>query len=263
LVGEDLPNGQIVLAEWMTWQSRIGFNLEHDILSWISGEFVTVTVPAANPGPFWSADLVVMLRVSDAELAARKLDAGIQRLQALFQKRFNQPFNVVPATRVRAKGFRTLSTPMFAILPRWTLGVQGDWLIAGTSQASIDLCLATAAGRHPSVVESPRFQAEGIRVTGPVQSVSFTELGDYGAGMAQGFLLANFYSGMMAGASAARPSDAPGFRALQGMMRLLATLQPVFAEIDFMSSSATVTTFDGSAWRTDSVVNYQAPEPRP
>jgi hypothetical protein len=263
IVGEDVPNGQTLLAEWMMWQDKIGFNIEYDVLSWISGEFITVTVPAANPGPFWSSDLVVMLRVSDSELATRKLDAGIRRLQALFQKRLNQSLNVAPATRVRARGFRTVSMPMLAMLPAWTLGVQGDWLIAGTSPDSVGLCLATAAGRHPSVVKSPRFQAEGIRVAGSVQSVSFTELGDHGAGMAQGFLVANFYAGMIAGMTSEKKSDAPAPRPFQGMMRLLTRLQPVFAQIDFMSSSATVTTFDGSAWRTDSVVNYQAPDPQP
>ena len=81
--------------------------------------------------------------------------------------------------------------------------------------------------------------------------------------MAQRFLVANFYAGMIAGMSTHRTSDAPDLRPFKGMMRLLTRLQPVFAQIDFMSSSATVTTFDGSAWRTDSVVNYQAPDPQP
>lgn len=253
LIGEDLPDGQVALVQWMALQDKIGFDLEQDLLSWISGEYVTISMPATVPTPFWTSDLVIMLRVSDAELAARKLDAGIGRLQAFFRDRLGQSLMVAPAAGVRAKGFQGVSTPLFAMLPCLTIGLHDNWLIVGTSETAINLCLATAAGEHPSVVQSARFQAEGVLPTGPVQSVSFADLTGRGPGVAQALLSAGMFAGMM--------PDNPETRPLKGMIRVLTRLQPVFNQIDFLSSSATVTTFDGLAWRTDGVVTYRVPAP--
>ena len=66
----------------------------------------------------------------------------------------------------------------------------------------------------------------------------------------------------MAGMFGSFIPDKPETRPAKAMIGILGRLSPAVAQIDFLSSSATVCTFDGQAWTTTQVTNYK-PAPKP
>lgn len=332
LVGDQLPGGTGLLEKWDRIQQDIDFNVQADLFSWWSGEMVSVNLPPAVRGPFASKDLAWFIRVKDARLAAAKVNAGIDRLDALLRGydvasliiseiqdvddpgvllfsleqaglgdpaqpdgTISQPLRTaferqgVPlapdatvstagpqGNRVISSGdlsyrigpegnqlhvyhsrFRSITHPIIAIQGiKLIVGVAGDYLVIGSSTAAINACLATAAGRAPSIRHTPRFQKEGLLPQGPVCGAAFTDLSQLGQEMGQVF--------MMLGLAGTIIPDSPDARPMKAVISMLGRLGPAFAQLDFFSSSASVCTFDGRGWRTEQVLNYKpAPPPPP
>ena len=254
IIRNDVPDGEAVLGTWAETQKELGFHVQEDLLDWLSGELVSVTLPAARPTLMSYTDPVLMLRVKDPTLAAQKVEAGVVRLRELAKKYTNMELLEAPAA-VKAPGFRTLTFPPLMAFGQPVVGVHDRWLIVGGSVEAINACLATAAGEHPSILEAERFRKEGILRNDPVSSASFTDLSNLQlelAGMFQGM-------GAVGGMLSQTIADKEAAKAVQSMMAMIHRLAPVVAQIDFFSSQASYCTFDGLAWKMEMVTTYKAP----
>ncbi len=249
VIRTELPDGPSYLQKWAELQSQWDFNVREDVLSWLSGESIYVTLPAAVPNPYGAGDGVWLVRVSDPEKAKAKLHAGLDRLQA-FMTAKDQVLIVGPAGSLPVEGFRNVNHPLFGMLmTQPCIGIWRDWLVIGTSEASVLKVMQTADGKRPSIKENARFASEGMHADGTVYAASFTDLSQFNEQLTSMFIGMGFFGEMM-------PNE-PETRTVKAMINSLGRLGPVVSEIDFYSSMGSVTTFDGEGWRTVTKITYE------
>ncbi len=235
------------LARWEEMQTGVNFHVKEDLLSWISGEVMQVSLPAVG----MQAGSVLMIRLSDPKLAKEKIDGFIARVQA---KSEELGLVIKPMPEVEAKGFYSVMHPMMMMMQvRPVVGIHDEWLVIGSGPQDVNKVLAAGKAGAKTIRDSERFKAEGVRVSGAVTGASFTDLEMMGQQLAMGLSM-----GGMMGAMAVQGGDevAP----IRAMFAMMAKLGPVAAEMDFFKSSSSVTTFDGRRWTTRSVLNYKPRE---
>ena len=134
-------------------------------------------------------------------------------------------------------------------------GFADGFVIIGSSENAINRCLRTARGESPSVRENKRFQEEGLMPPGPVTAISFADKSQMGQQLAQ-------LMGMlgMIGQMVPMP-EGEGAQVVRTIFNMLQKLAPAVARINFYQSEASVSTFDGRIYRTETVTNYKKPTP--
>lgn len=250
------PKGEELLAMWAGVQASIGLDVKKDVLSWIEGGLITVTLDDGQ-GSVW------LIKVTDEQVAREKVTAALDFLSTQLAELATQnPMLAMmavtrsPTQHDQLEGFENLH---FAMSPRpivW--GTADQYLIFATSADAVALCLNTAKGTHPNIRENARAMQEAVVPTGPFSSVTLTDQRKFGQELAAGIGMVSMMSGMM-GAFIPDPDARPIIQKIAGM---LAKLTPVVSKIDFYKSTATQTTFDGQAWHTQTVTHYVSPEER-
>lgn len=256
-VKKNVPDGEAHIAKWNELLASIGFDPEKDLFSWLSGETIEVSLPAAVVSPMGGGgDFVWMIRVKDAEIAQAKVDQFIEFVSKLAQGQ-GQALMVTPVS-VNGGSFKQITHPMAAMFLRPVVGVTGEWLVVAANPAAVTKCLDVAAGKSPSITENARFKAEGLTPKGAVRSASFADTSKFGQELGGLVGIIGMAGGM---ATAGIPDDNGGKEMKAGIQKVLGIvmkLGPVLQKIDFYSSEASVSTYDGeSAIRTDKVVTYK------
>ena len=250
------PKGDALLADWVAFQEQFGFDVKRDIVDWLDGDFVSVTL-ADGLGSVW------LVKVTDEALAREKVAAAMRFLSTkLTELMAKQPalamlaVHTAPTDHPGLEGFENLH---FAMSPQplvW--GVADGHLIFGTSADAVALCLETAAGRHPNIRKNLRAMHEALLPNGPFTSVSLTDERGLGEELAAAVGIVSMVSGMMTMAIP-EPEAKAIFGKLGGM---IAKLPPVMRKIDFYKSTASYTTFDGTVWHTRGITHYFSPAER-
>jgi tetratricopeptide (TPR) repeat protein len=253
------PTGEELLAKWAQLQAKLGLDVKKDIIGWIDGGYVSVSLED-DKGSVW------LIKVTDEEVARQKVTDAIEFLSAKLTEAAGKiPIlaaaavlapTTSPTQHEQLEGFQNL---LFAFSPQPVVwGVADGRLIVGTSADAVAVCLATARGEHPSIRENPRAMGEAIVPTGPFTSVKLTDQRKLGDNLASGIQIAATISGMLT-------MGIPDAKARQVVSRITAMLRkltPVVRKIDFYKSTATHTTFDGRAWHTRTVTHYVSPAER-
>lgn len=265
-VEKELPGGPEHCQAWNDLLKEIGFDPQRDLFSWWSGEMISVTLPAVVVTPMSSSDSVLMIRVKDSKLANQKIGAALDRASTFLQGK-GQMAMITPA-RVNAEGFREITHPWIMTFMRPVVGVKDNWLFLGTSAAAINKCLDVAAGKAPSIARNERFQKEGLIPEGPVLSVSFTDMTNFGQEMAGVVTIIGTMGGLMTAMIPEVPGNGAESREMSQVKRVMQSiagvilkLGPVLQKIDFYSSRAAMTTVDGNIARIESVTTYKPPAP--
>ena len=253
------PDGEDLLKKWDEVQQMIGVNIQEDVIGWIGEEFITVTM-ADQGGSVW------LVKVTDEDVAREKVGAAIDFLSTqLTQVISKQPalaglamlgVQSSPADDPRLEGFQELRFTMSPQPAVW--GVTDGYLIFGSSADAAALCMATAAGKHPSIRENARVMSEALVPDGPFTALTLVDRRNLGKELEQGAGIASMVVSMM-GAFIPEPEARP---VLAKIARILGKLGPVARKIDFYKSVATQTTFDGQAYRYKAVTHYFSPEER-
>lgn len=250
-IATNVPDGANRLAEWERSQKEWGFHVERDLLSWLSGETISVRLP---PSGGQGVSGVLMIRVRDPRLAAQKINAALDYLGRKFPLLLQ---GTDPAIEVDADGFQVVRNVqlqlIMQIVPVW--GVYEDWLMVGTSAEAVNECLATSRGA-PSIVASKRFQHEGLVPSGPAYAASFSDLTTFGEELGA---MAYLFGALSGAVIAQMPEEAAAPAAMFNIMRRIFN---VLSGVDFLSSSSSVTTFDGTSWHVDQITTYKTPKPR-
>lgn len=258
-VAKEIPGGAAGIEQFKAGMAAIGFDLQRDIFSWWGGEMINVEMPAAFVSPMSGADWVSFIRVKDAEIAAAKVNRGLDSLAAQLKAQ-KQPLMLTEA-KVNSPGFREVAHPYVAMFFKPVIGVHGEWLIMGSSAAAINKCLDVSTGKAPSIVTNARFKDEGIIPKGPVYGVSFRDTSNFGQEMAQGIgMLGMIGPLMLAGMPEDDPDAKQAKKIITSAITILMKLGPVMQKIDFYSSDSSMTTYDGKLTvRHEAVVTYKAP----
>jgi len=255
-VTKEVPGGAEIISQIKAKLAEVDFDPQRDVFDWLSGEMISIDMPAAVVTPMGGADWVWMVRVKNSELAAQKVNSAIDALSGKMKGK-GQMLMVAPA-KVSAQGFREITHPMFAMFLRPVVGVNGDWLTVGSSAAAVNKCLDVASGKAPSIRENKRFREEGLIPTGPVAGASFQDTSNFGQELAAAIGMVGMVGGM---ASATIPESPETRRLKQTIQAALGTvmkLGPILQKIDFYSSESSLTTYDGPLTvRTESVVTFK------
>ncbi len=252
------PKGEEMLAKWAGMQKELGFDVRKDILGWIQGDIIQLTLKQPV-GSAW----VLMLKVADEAAAREKLDSAVAFLSTNLQQaaQKNPALAMLtprtsPVTHEKLSGFHNVAVGM---MPQPAVcGVSGGYLILGSSADAVALCLATAAGDHPNIRKNSQFMAEAVIPKGAVRSISFTDKRNFGTEIAQFIGVLSMVGGM----SAMMIPDPEAQQLITKILGPVAKLGPIAQKIDFYKSSAKYTTFNGKMWHTRSVTNYRSPAER-
>ncbi|MEJ2189224.1 MAG: hypothetical protein P8Y93_07355 [Acidobacteriota bacterium] len=245
--------GKKLLAAWAELQESSGFDIEKDLLAWLDGDLVAVTLENGLGS-------VVLLKVSDESVAHEKVDAALGALTAMIEAAAEeQPMlgmlsiRRAPVLNERLKGFETLSVGMSPQPVVW--GTADGHLVFASSPEAVITCLDTAAGDHAGVHKNPRVTSEWIAPKGPFTTVSLSDQRELGEGLAK--MLGMVAMGVnMAGMQAQDPRARSAITSLSGILTKLA---PVARKIDFIESTAALKTFDGTGWSIHQVTHFEAP----
>ena len=258
-VTKEVPGGAEVISQINAKLAEVGFDPQRDVFDWLSGEMISIDLPAAVVTPMGGADWVWMIRVKNSELAAQKVNGAIDALSGQMKGK-GQMLMISPA-KVNAEGFREITHPMFAMFLRPVVGVNGEWLTIGSSAAAVNKCLAVASGTAPSIRENKRFSAEGLVPTGPVAGASFKDTSNFGQELAGAVGMAGLVGGMAAAMIPDEPDTHQVKQMVQSALGIVLKLGPILQKIDFYSSESSMTTHDpgatGLTVRTESVVTYK------
>ncbi len=256
-----VPDGAEGVKHWKELLAGHGIDLDRDVFSWLSGEMISIDMPAVVVTPMSDADSVSFLRVKDSKIAAEKLNNAIHGLKAMLEQYAQQTLLITPAGE-GLEGFHEVTHPMMAMFLRPVIGVKDEWLIIGTSGKAIVKCMDVAAGKSPSIAKDERFRAEGIVPKGPVCAASFTDTSKTAEELGAALGMAGMIGGFVTAGMPADPGDPEakkGKEMLQKVFSMLMKLNPVVAKLDFYSSEASVTVWDGPFSRTEEVVTYKPP----
>ncbi|MBU0617635.1 MAG: hypothetical protein KKI02_07950 [Planctomycetes bacterium] len=253
------PMGEEALAKWAEIQKTLGVNVQKDIVGWIDGGFISVTL-ADGRGSVW------LFKVTDEQVAREKVGAAVDFLSTKLMEAVAQnpalaaiamlSVQTSPAEHEQLEGFQNLH---FAMSPQPAVwGVADGYLIFGSSADAAALCMATAKGEHPNIRNNARAMSEALVPAGPFASVALTDRRNLGEELATGMGVGSMVCGML-GAAVPEPKVRPVIAKISGM---LAKLTPVVRKIDFYKSTASHTTFDGQMWHTRGVTHYFSPAER-
>ena len=252
------PKGEEMLAKWAGMQKELGFDVRKDILGWIQGDIIQLTLKQPV-----GAATVFMIKVADEAAAREKVDSAVAFLSTNLQQAAQQnPMLAMltprtsPVTHEKLSGFHNVAIGM---MPQPAVcGVSGGYLILGSSADAVALCLATAAGDHPNIRKNSQFMAEAVIPKEAVRSISFTDKRNFGTEIAQFIGVLSMVGGM----SAMMIPDPEAQQLITKILGPVAKLGPVAQKIDFYKSSAKYTTFNGKMWHTRGVTNYRSPAER-
>lgn len=258
-VKDEVPDGAQNIAKWNDILASIGFDPKRDLFSWWSGETISISLPPAVVTPMSSADWVLMTRVKNGEMASKKLDTVLNFVREKAQA--SGQMLMISPTKIGAVGFHEVSHPMLMMAGmRPVIGVQGEWLMIGSSSATIKKCLDVAEDEAPSIMANERFKKEGLIPKGPVLSCSFKDTSKFGQEMAAGVSMVGMLGGILTAQIPDEPDGRKTKQIVQKLMTIVMKLGPVLQKIDFYSSESSMCTYDGALTvRTEKVVTYKSP----
>lgn len=249
------PKGEELLTKWTGVQEMLGMNVRKDVIGWIDGDSISVTLDDGN----W----VWMIKVTNGEVAREKVTTAIEFLSTKLPEAAAKNPALVglammtvrssPLEHEQLDGFADLYIGMSPQPVVW--GIADSYLVFSGSADAVARCLATARGEHPNIRSNTRAMNEAIVPSGTFTSVSLTDQRGMGEELAAGLGVASMVSGMM-GAFVPEPKLRPVLAKISGM---LTKLTPVVRKIDFYKSKASHTTFDGQTWRSRGVTHYFSP----
>ncbi len=257
------PLGAELLNKWSKIQKDMGLNIRDDLLSWMGGECVHVTLED-------DAGWVMLMKVTDEEkaqesvanvidLVLTKMSDAMTRMPALAMLAMVMPRRG-PLDHEKLEGFENLHFGMSPNPIVW--GVADGYLIIGASADAAALCLDTARGGHPNIRDNPRVMAELLLPVQGCTSISLTDYRGIGNEVAQMLGFASMGVGSMAMFIPAHEGGGKVQPIVTKVAGMLGKLVPAAQEIDFFKSVSTCTAFDGRVWHTRQVTHYFSPEER-
>jgi len=250
------PQGEELLAKWEGIQEAIGFNVKQDLIGWIDGQSVSVTL---ENGRGW----VLLMKVDDEQVAREKCGATLDLLSRKLTEAMTEVpmlamlmMRRTPVQSEKLNGFEALYIGMSPQPIIW--GVSDGHLILSDSVTAVALCLDTAQGTHPSIRDNQRVMSEALLPKGDFTSMTLTDRRNLGRELSTMLGMISMFSGT---ASIAVP-DPQAKMVIAKITSMIAKLSPVVLKIDFYKSHASYTTFDGQAWHTRQVTHYFSPDER-
>ena len=236
-IREEFPESHQALDQFEAKQQEIDFHLDRDIFQSFSGECVSVTVPIEADDGSTSQRGVTALRCHDANRIEELLKRGVEALTALPPVQAQQ-LELVECEEL--EGFHEVKATMLAMFKaRPVIGFHEGWMIVSSSPEAAAKVIATREGKSPAIEQAESFRRFGLEVSGPVQAISYTDVGaavrQTADTIEQIGAIAPMFIGMMA--VEADPDD---LKPVQEIVGLLPSVAKVVRKFDFMEQQLTV-----------------------
>jgi hypothetical protein len=237
VVKERFPEAEHGLAKFEEIQTQIDVHLDRDILQAFSGEFVSVSLPAATPSLVGARGSVLAMRCQKPERIAELLHRLVDKVKEHPAVAAQQ----VQLTKSKdLDGFEELSVlalASFGVKP--VLGFRDGWMIVGSNAEAVKTVLATKAGKAPSIAGTKAFQQFHLDVKGPVYSIGYKNTAEdvrqVAAVLNQVGMMAPMIIGMVG--AKAKPDD---LKPLQEALALLPSLGKIVSKFDFLEAKLSV-----------------------
>lgn len=235
VIKERFPEAEQGLAKFEQIQSQIDFHLDADLLQAFSGERISISLPSGTP------------RGQQSVLALRceKPDRIRELLHRLVDTLSKQPAVAMQQLRLTKSqeldGFDEVSVALLAaqgVKP--VVGFREGWMYVGSNAAAVKKVLDNKAGASQKVSESKAFQQFHLKVEGPVDSISYTNLAESTRQTASILTQIGTMGPMvlaMAGAQA-KPED---LKPVQEALGLLPSIAKIVSKFDFLEARLSVT----------------------
>ncbi len=251
-VSELSPDGRQSVAQFEeTVERELGINIDKDLLALLDGNLMTAAM---------GNDWIIMLKVVNEKKASEKVFGLIETINTKLGKDNALVINDVEVAG--GKKFIQMSHPMMLMMGGLrppVLGFADGYMIVASSAATVSRCLETAKGDHPNITKSKRWRKEAlVPKGGALDSISFKDETNTGVQLQTMIGALTMVTGMMGMVAQDMPPEVRSF--ITGLTPILTKLGPVAAKLDFYQSSASYSTFDGSAWHTRKVQNYKEPK---
>ncbi len=255
LVRDTVPDGETYLTQWAEFQKEQKFDLRKDVLEWIEGPIISVTMPG---GGFGGDAWVIMIKVRNEKKAASQVQRLVEAAQKLIGEQ--QGLALTDVEIDDHPNFHSISHPfmMMMQLPPIVWGTAEGYLIFGSGAKPISTCLKTLAGEHPGISKNPRFQKEGVKPDSGFVSASFTDTSKTAENLQAALTGITMGLGMMTTFAPAQAEE--GSKFFKAIPAITGKLVKVVARLNFFLSESTATSFDGKTWRSTSVTNYKDPK---
>ena len=238
LTKAECPEADGVLEQFEQIQEQIGVYLDRDILQSFPGETVSVSLPSGAESPMGGPDSVTALRCTNPERIKELLHRLVDTLS---QHPAVQAQQLQLTESDELEGFEELQCLLFGMVGvQPVIGFQDGWMIVGSRASAVQQVLDARAGETTSIDTTEGFQKFQLKVEGPVQSLSYTNLAESIHNTADGIRQAGTMAPMVLGILGAQ-GDPEAMKPVLEVVGLLPSVAKVVEKFDFMESKLSVT----------------------
>ncbi len=242
LVDEFNPGG---LAQFDQIMASSPVNLEQDLLSWIAGGQISMSM--SGPG---SSNSAMLLRVKDEAKAQASVGKILDTVNMILESRRQGTFSRTPSSL--GEGFEQVTHPQMAMMMITpVIGTSNGFYMLGTSPNALKTVMDTKAGTVDSIRTNDKLMNTMPDLKGETLSVSWKDLSNFGQETAMALSMGSMMGGM---ALAGQPDAPPQVGKLLGLLNKVA---PIVSNINFLDSQTTLATRDGNYRMKTKVTVYK------
>jgi hypothetical protein len=236
---DEVPEAQPALEKFEQAQQEWGVHLDRDILQSFSGESVSVRVSTDSTSALVGSASVLAMRCEKPERIRELLHQAAELLEKNPYAQ-SQQLKLTPSAEL--EGFDDLSANMLvAFGARPLIGFKDGWMIVASNSAAAQKLLRTRSGEAPSIDRSEQFEHFGLKIEGPVYSISYTDLTTSTRQAAQFIRQAGAFVPMaVATAAASAKADPEKLKPLQDAVALIPSIANVVEKFDYLQARLSV-----------------------
>ena len=238
LLEEKFPESEEALKQFEQLQKQYDVYLDRDILQAFSGEFVSVSLPAAAPSLLGGQDSVIALRCHKPKRIRELLH---QLVDCLKEQPFAKSQQLELAECEQLEGFEELSATLltaFGVKP--AVGFRDGWMMVGSNASAVKKVLDARAGQGKTIADTEAFKRFNLKVEGPVQAIAYTNLAESTRGFARLLVQAGAVAQLVVGIAGIE-ADAEELEPVQEVLGLLPDVAKIVAKFDFLEEQVSVT----------------------
>jgi hypothetical protein len=239
-VKDNIPESGPALEKFAAVQDKLGVHLDEDILQAFSGERISISLPADSATG--GHQHVVALRCQKPERIHELLHQAVDALEQ-FPAVKAQQLQLVECKDL--EGFEELSASMLAIVgKRPVIGFHDGWMIIGSEPKAVQRLLDTWSGKAAGIDQSAQFQRFGLKIEGPVRSVSYNDVAENIRNAARSLDKAGAMASMFVGIAAAKTDKDhpnPQLDTVNDLLKLVPSVAKVVGKFDFLEGRLQVT----------------------
>jgi hypothetical protein len=238
VIPEQFPEAAQGFKQFEQLQDEWNVHVDRDILQAFSGEFVSISLPSADPVSPGGHESVLALRCHKSD----RIRALLHRLLETVQKH-----PVVKAQQLKMvecedlDGFEQISSTVFMLVGiQPVVGFRDGWMIIGSSAGAVERVLDAKAGNAETIAATDNFNQFHLKIDGPVDAVSYQNLAEQTRHAARLINQVGRIAPVVLGLIGAQ-NDEPWVQQVQDLLGLLPDAAKIVAKFDFYEAKMSVT----------------------